>query len=381
MSHRVFGRSLFLPLLIFVMLSAARTALAGPEPLPRATPLPAISGMALIEGSSFFVVMDTKANNPDVRAGIITVSDQGAVSFIPLVVEWPECPANDLESACPIPGHPGEFFAAESGSWTDRDSGEFHPGRIFHLTLSSTDGVWTASVLGTLPIPEEYHEIEGMVALYGSDSVWSAPANPQSNSGYDNAYRDQTRQPQVNYMQQELKAPDGARVFTSDLPPVTEPPLLIVLGLRGGTFPYEPPILHWGHSDLAAGMLDFQDGGGLPLEHFTSSNMKTRGCSDLYLDPAGVLWVAGADDIGDAGPFRSTIWRFGPFMPDRLSFFDHYFYIDQINHGSLQWTMDGIKIEALAAPVLNGSVLSYATDDENYGGIWRPLDPATGAFD
>ena len=37
-----------------------------------------------------------------------------------------------------------------------------------------------------------------------------------------------------------------------------------------------------------------------------------RGCSDLYLDEAGVIWVATAQDFGDAGPFYSTVYRFSP---------------------------------------------------------------------
>ncbi|MGC1952373.1 MAG: hypothetical protein WA970_07355, partial [Gammaproteobacteria bacterium] len=37
--------------------------------------------------------------------------------------------------------------------------------------------------------------------------------------------------------------------------------------------------------------------------------------------------------------------------------------------------VDGLKVEALAAPspAITGSVLSIATDDEPYGGLWRPL--------
>jgi hypothetical protein len=154
------------------------------------------------------------------------------------------------------------------------------------------------------------------------------------------------------------------------------PSLLLVLGVRGGGSPYEPAVLHWGYADLDAGTLDVRDQGGLPLDRYAGGYPYVRGCSDLYLDPAGVLWVATSEDTGDAGPFRSSVWRFGPFMPDRLSVFDHYFYTDQLSRNNVAWVMDGIKIEALAAPLLDGSVLSYATDDESYGGVWRPLGPA-----
>jgi|GEM_PF-4849979 len=38
------------------------------------------------------------------------------------------------------------------------------------------------------------------------------------------------------------------------------------------------------------------------------------------------------------------------------------------------WRLDGLKVEVLAGPAaIPGSVLSIATDDEHYGGVWRPL--------
>lgn len=343
-----------------------------------AAELPPISGMALLEDRSFLVVTDAKANSPEERVGVLTVGADGAYSFEAIAVDWPGAPANDLESVARLPGPPGEFLAAESGCWTDRTTGEFHQGRIFWLAVVLLDGVWEAVVREELMIPEDYREIEGMVVMEGSDS---RPSPVSSTSGYDKQYRQSKQSSQFSYLH---RLPgDEIQVDEQLLPPTLADssqeqvkPLLVVLGLRGGTYPYEPPVLHWGYADFANSRLDICDGSGLPLEHFTSGYPTARGCSDLYLDPAGVLWVAAAEDTGDSGPFRSSVWRFGPFMPDRLSFFDHYFYIDQLNHGNLQWTMDGIKIEAIAAPVMPGSVLSYATDDEAYGGIWRPLGSA-----
>lgn len=75
---------------------------------------------------------------------------------------------------------------------------------------------------------------------------------------------------------------------------------------------------------------------------------------------------------GDNGPFHSVIYQAG------------YFIIDQKNKTirfarnakpKILSDLSGIKVEALAAPAVNvpNSLYSIATDDERYGGIWRPL--------
>jgi hypothetical protein len=74
--------------------------------------------------------------------------------------------------------------------------------------------------------------------------------------------------------------------------------------------------------------------------------------------------------MGDSGPFRSVIYRVGKFDPS-VSYPVQY----EMNQ-DMVWYLDGLKVEALGPPVVAGSVLTFATDDENYGGLWRPLPPA-----
>jgi hypothetical protein len=90
-----------------------------------------------------------------------------------------------------------------------------------------------------------------------------------------------------------------------------------------------------------------------------------------------VLWIATTQDASDAGPFRSTVYRYGPFDQTQA-----YSYMggSAVMCGEAKWTLDGFKIEALGAPVIAGSVLSFATDDEGFGGIWRPLGPPVSQY-
>ena len=41
------------------------------------------------------------------------------------------------------------------------------------------------------------------------------------------------------------------------------------------------------------------------------------------------------------------------------------------------WRVDGLKVEALAASIIANTSLCFATDDEHYGAVWRPLGQAT----
>ena len=41
------------------------------------------------------------------------------------------------------------------------------------------------------------------------------------------------------------------------------------------------------------------------------------------------------------------------------------------------WVLDGLKVKALAGPPdsVSSAFLSFATEDEHLGGVWRPLYP------
>ena len=47
--------------------------------------------------------------------------------------------------------------------------------------------------------------------------------------------------------------------------------------------------------------------------------------------------------------------------------------VDRSVQSKQRWQVDGFKVEGLAPTALSGSKLSFATDDEEYGGVWRPL--------
>lgn len=333
--------------------------------------LPAISGMALIEGRDFFVVVDTKADSDDVRCGVVSVGEAGGYTFTPLTVAWPGERSNDLESASPIPGRPGEFLAAESGGWADWNTGAKHEGRIFHLKLTHEAGTWQVQVLNTLPLDPKLKEVEGMACKLETRS----PAEIANAGAYIAGHYagPELFTPEVPKLEEPAapSADDGAAAAT---PAQQQPPRWqVFLGTRGAGVAYEPARLYSGYADLDAGKWTSGDLTGNDVDvysnYYQPANPWLRGITDMYLDPSGMLWIARAVDPGDGGPFTSYIVRYtkiggemdyGPYGP---------------SGGEAGWTICGCKVEALAAPVIAGSVLSFASDDESYGGIWRPLGP------
>jgi hypothetical protein len=310
--------------------------------------------MTLVEQQSgltrFLVVQDLKGHEDGDRFGLYTIdaldalqpspsTPDGGDSYVGIPVDWAAADverASDLEAICPLPGSPDEFLACESGYW----GGKY--GRLFHLRLirnlpgsataenaaaagtpapSDDPAGWRAEVLGTVQLPQLAGEIEGIACS---------------------------------------RAKDGR--------------LLLLLGERGGSPAYAPAWIRWGWLDLGAGTLDMTlpDGTMAMQIDWPEPNCSpwARPISDLYLDAAGYLWIAGASDSGDAGPFRSVVYRAARINPDDQ--YPYYYASDP----RLVWELDGLKIEALAAPAVAGSVMSFATDDEVYGGIFRPLPPA-----
>lgn len=85
----------------------------------------------------------------------------------------------------------------------------------------------------------------------------------------------------------------------------------------------------------------------------------------------GTLYGASSFDPGnDGGPFRSVVWQIGRITADadgqpRL----------ELSPARRLATLDGLKVESLAVreSTQDGTQLFIGTDDENYGGILRPL--------
>lgn len=317
------------------------------------------SGMAWISGSSYLCVQDLKSNRQGSRVGILTIdTEHGGYDYLPLEPDWGADLPHDMESVYGFKTRPGEFLMAESGSYENWDTHEYHIGRIFHVKLVEEQGGWLFSVLGTIPIPENIHEIEGMYCTAVSDHhAW--------NGGMPG-----------EYMWQDMNG--SFAQFGSEDPEMTEQmdaatsgeEISIVLGSRGGNQPYEPAMLYYCQADLASHAMTNDGGSGVELSVPNNGNPWERGCSDLYLDSMGVLWVASCSDRGDNGPFDSRIYRYGNVM-------------NQYNGGgyfgpysTISWHLGGVKVEAICMSVIPGSTLCYATDDEGFGGIWRSLGPA-----
>ncbi len=96
-----------------------------------------------------------------------------------------------------------------------------------------------------------------------------------------------------------------------------------------------------------------------------------RPIAALAADAQGNLYSASTYDSGnDDGPFRSVVWRIGRIGRGA----DGQPQVD-LSAPTRLATLDGLKVESLAVRESrqHGTQLFIGTDDENYGGILRPL--------
>ncbi len=149
--------------------------------------------------------------------------------------------------------------------------------------------------------------------------------------------------------------------------------ILLVLGEAGGSSLHPKGLLYWGLFDPTAGTLLWPALGqvGTPVNPpgLWVNAREKRAIADLYLNDKGDLWAAASEDGGKEGPFRSIIYRVATVQANSDTPI-------QVNpNPRAAWIVDGFKVEAVAGPpvAIAGSVLSFATDDEHYGGVWRPL--------
>ena len=282
-----------------------------------------ISGLVQIDSSRYLAVHDALSFEDGPRVSLLTVSSSAVPIIVPVTIDdWMDRDgrSSDLESLCAIPSRPNEFLMAESGRW----EGRF--GRLFHIRFDPA--THRAVVLGVARLPnlcdnnpeQVGDQYEGMACLDdGSGSV------------------------------------------------------VLILGERGGSARYPSGVLRWVTFDLRTHtLLSTQDGlhgirvdapGGWP------DHRKNRDISDLFVASDGSLWASAAWDSGDAGPFSSLVYRIGYLRQN-----SHVPVV--VNRRLHVWrTCDGIKVEGVAAPpsALHRAVISVGSDDENYGGVWRPL--------
>lgn len=306
-----------------------------------ATGTPGYSGMALIDDNSYIVIHDTKIrpgeDHEPPRISLLVTDCRGMYRERAIRVNWEsdlKRKPNDLEGICAIPGREHEFLAVESGGYRDGE-GKIHIiGHIFHLRFTKNlEGDWCGTIQQVIKMPDELNGVEGIACVRIDDESWFV-----------------------------ILGECGSRTS------------------QGGDVITKPARLHWD-------ILELGPPDNIPKEfisrgfvEFISPDLASccisvdmRSCSDMYIDAKNQLWISAALDPGDTGPFRSVIYKAGRIEPGEPK---QPIRIDR--HQKEARFIDGLKVEALAAApafLSEKAILSFATDDENYHGIWRPLFP------
>ncbi len=279
------------------------------------------SGMTRVNDSTFIVVYDLKGHKTGTRIGLIEITSSG-LDITPIDVSYwgPEGISNDLESVCAIPGKKNEFLAAESGNW----QGRF--GRIFHIKLDIPQN--KATVLGSFKPPVIKTNDRGMVG----DQYEGMHCIRRSSTEY-----------------------------------------VLILAERGGSRAHPYGILRWGTWDVTKNSFTFSNEGknGIAVNapgNWTNPKAK-RSLTDLYVDAENNIWATASYDQGDLGPFYSVIYKLGNINTSNASV-----PIAVIASPKVGRHIHGFKIESLAGPAKDIiSTHSFGTEDENYGGVWRPI--------
>lgn len=291
---------------------------------PLRAQVPGLAGMTPLDGRRYLAARDLKTpRDKGPRLGILTF-DQG-IRYAPLPVAsgWPDDqPGSDIEAICALPGAPGRFLAIESGYY----KGRF--GRLFLIALEARDGHLRPRVLSharpfTAPAggsTGSAAQIEGLACLPGAD---------------------------------------GAR--------------WLITAHRGSK--RQAGWLAWRRLTLDADRLALAEQAGQAALPSAQALGCHRSAADLLLAPHPdggwrALLCASADP-GDNGPFRSLIYE-----PGRFLLAERTLRYEPRVTPRMHSVLDGLKVEALApspAKLRHQSHLAIGTDDEHYGGLWRPL--------
>ncbi|MCP4256793.1 MAG: hypothetical protein GY774_04600 [Planctomycetes bacterium] len=318
-----------IPRIISTAFPIAVAALLYCPSLASSVDVPGYSGMAQISDNTFLTVNDRK--NPiesGYRLGVIAFTAVDGIIFTPISVEdWmhEDKEPSDLEACCSIPDRDGEFLVAESGFY----KGDF--GRIFRVVVSKNkEGFWTAAVKKAFTIYDR--KLDAKDRSYKGDEI------------------------------------EGMACFEA------LGKTILVYGERGGPTDAgkKTGTIVWGTIDFAT--YRFGKLGEAPLVN--QSVLGDRDCSALRLitnedGSVSVLSVA-TRDADDNGPFHSVLFRAGRFMvnPKKKTI-----EFERDAKPQILSDLSGVKVEALAGPAKNApdSKYSIATDDEHFGGVWRPL--------
>ncbi len=285
------------------------------------------SGMAMIDDTHYLAVHDELSFETGARVSVLQVTaDQNVIvtPVSPATWKHEEGRSSDLEGVCAIPMRDGEFLLVEAGHWNG--SG----GRMFHVKVDIT---------------KTPHEVE---VLYAFDLPEFDPKGPSD--------------------------PEGDEIEGIACAARSDGSTLVILGERGGSSVYPSGLLRWVVIDFEApGALRFSAAGStgkaVDAPGSWSDPATNRNISALHLDSDNNLWAAASEDLGDSGPFGSIVYKVAEVRaddPDPIQVVDSF---------SVSHTVDGFKIESLAAPTtqVEGSVIAIGTEDEALGGVWRAL--------
>lgn len=298
---------------------AAIDGQAQPKPKP-SVPLLDLSGLAWLGGDRFLAVHDAKSPKEDAlpRASILTLpASLDGIGCVDATPAFPKGNSSDLEAVAAIPGT-NKVLLSESGD----DAGPFD--RIF-LAEVAGDEVTIVDAVRWRDF-SGYDNIEAVAVAPADDDrptlLWA-----ERNSGQDST--------ELNWARLSLE------------------PFRIEGPVASVRFALPPSA---------------RDARGTPVYNRAIVALDVDGEGNIYaasaLDPEAL-----ADDP-DNGPFRSVVHRIGRVGGGRP-------VLDA--KPEVLAVLDGVKVESLAVRERDGRrELFIGTDDENYGGILRPLPPPAG---
>jgi hypothetical protein len=233
-------------------------------------------------------------------------------------------------------------------------------------------------------MPDSLHGVEG-IACYDNKEV---PDSSGAAAWADGSGTGRPDYDSSNWLEDAAAAPP-ADESAAGTPPAADPPgaaaapapvkslrqLSLLLGERGGAVPYSSTTIFKCKLVLDTYTCSEAEPSEYRAERPSSySNVYSpwlQPCTDMYLDAANQLWIAACVDPGPFGPFRSYVYYAGTVTPDDEYSRSYY------SPASFVWYIDSLCVRAVARACLPGSVLSIASSDKAFGGIWRPLAPST----
>ena len=148
--------------------------------------------------------------------------------------------------------------------------------------------------------------------------------------------------------------------------PVIDEKVGLIMGQRGGSKDYPSGAIRWGKFDLASHKISGLESAVSVRAPNLWNNPDVRSITGLSIDANNTLWASAAVDLGsDVGWFRSIVYDLGKIYPNAAVPF-----VQNTQHKI--WVMDGLKVEAVTNGI-DGLSLSYGSEDEKLGGIWRDL--------